>query len=406
MCNGLWDIIDSVGGVEVADAALWVGMPEGYVKARFSDIGLPALICDADGRIRALNSDAGEIFCPEAVPGARLSDLAAKEDDVEGLQRLWLSNASRGRGWSHECRLRGRHGADADVYLVVVPISDQSRDGVTWLVVVDNLTESLIHARELEIYASELGQLYQENRKHLVELQEAQRSREHFFSLVSHELKTPLTSLKAALEMLGSTEAPLPEETYLRRLINNMDRSTTRLERMINDLLDLATVRSGGLSLNLGIIDIVEVIDAVVEEMSLALDDKSVSLMGDWSQKRGLIVKGDEIRLQQIVQNLLSNAVKAAPENGVIHIGASRSSPNVRVSVSNPGVSLDPTVKGRLFDPFRKVSGGGYKAGAGLGLSVVDSLVRAHGGTVSVTDSRRRVSFTFVLPLWRKEGAS
>ena len=372
------------------------------VTTRLQDVGLPAILCDAEGKILAVNSAAARFLCTDATPGRRLSELAAEGEDVDQFKERWRSNRRRS-GWSYACQLRGQQESNLDLHLVVIPVLADASEGEVWLVIVHNLTETLIHARELEIYASELSQLYLRNKQHLGQLQEAQRSRDHFYSLVSHELKTPLTALKAALEMLNIPGLVTPTKKDVWRLINNMNRSTARLERIITDLVDLATARSGGISLYLTAVDMVAVIEAVVEEMATAIREKQLSLLGRWRRKRGIIVKGDEIRLQQVVQNLLSNAIKAAPINGSINISTALSSRHVRVSIANPGVSLDPSVKDHLFEPFRKSAAGGYKPGAGLGLSVVDSLVGAHNGTISVANSRRQVKFTFAIPLWRED---
>ncbi|MDP6454590.1 MAG: HAMP domain-containing sensor histidine kinase [SAR202 cluster bacterium] len=205
--------------------------------------------------------------------------------------------------------------------------------------------------------------------------------------------------------MLGSPEAGIAQSGIVLRLLDNMSRSTARLERLITDLLDVATARSGGLSLYSSPVDMVSIIEQVVDEMTPAANDRDVTIVGKWRKKQGLMVTGDEIRLQQIVANILSNAIKAAPVGGIVRVEATKAAPHAKISVANPSVRLDPEVKDKLFEPFQKSSAGGYKPGAGLGLSVVDSLVKAHGGRISVEDTGRQVRFTFTIPLWRK-GAS
>jgi len=146
----------------------------------------------------------------------------------------------------------------------------------------------------------------------------------------------------------------------------------------------------------------VEVIQAVIDDMAVLMKKKNLSLRWSMAGKSELIVEGDELRLHQIVQNILSNAVKAAPLNGKIRVTASYNSNHVRVVIANPGVKLDPALKSVLFQPFTKSSFGGYKAGAGLGLSVVETLVKAHGGTLEVVEGQRQVAFTFSIPIRRR----
>lgn len=378
-------------------------IPTDAITARLNDVGLPALICDDEGCILALNSGAVDMLAPETAPGMTIAELASSPDDVSAIQRIWQRKSKLREGWDFECRLRGMLGDDRDLHMVVIPVKTGFSEA--WLAVINNLTEALIHSNELEIYARELSELYQNNKRQLVKLQEAEKSREQFYSVLHHELKTPLTSLKAAQEMLGSPEAGLTQSGIVVRLLDNMSRSTARLERLITDLLDVATARSGGLSLYRSPVDMVSIIDQVVDEMTPAANDRNVSIVGKWRKKQGLMVTGDEIRLQQIVANILSNAIKAAPTGGIVRIGAAKAASHAKIHVANPNVRLDPNMKDKLFEPFQKSSAGGYKPGSGLGLSVVDSLVKAHGGRISVEDTGRQVRFTFTIPLWRK-GAS
>ena len=386
-----------------AQHAIEIGNTTDPITARLNEVGLPALICDDEGCILALNSGAVEMLAPETAPGMTIAELASSEDDVSTIQHFWQSRSELRKGGDLECRLRGLLGDDRDLHMVVIPVNTGSSE--VWLAVINDLTETLIHSNELEIYARELSELYQNNKRQLTRLQEAEKSREHFYSVLHHELKTPLTSLKAAQEMLGSPEAGIAQSGIVLRLLDNMSRSTARLERLITDLLDVATARSGGLSLYRSPVDMVSIIEQVVDEMTPAANDRGVSIVGRWRKKQGLMVTGDEIRLQQIVANILSNAIKAAPLGGIVRVEAAKAASHARISIANPGVRLDPDVKEKLFEPFQKSSAGGYNPGAGLGLSVVDSLVKAHGGQISVEDTGRQVRFTFTIPLWRKRAS-
>jgi signal transduction histidine kinase len=269
-----------------------------------------------------------------------------------------------------------------------------------WLTLLEEVTENAIHLRELEIYAQELGTLYQANQRQLRKLQEAEQARDLFYSLVTHELKTPLTSLRAALEMI-TLPTLLPQDAQqARTLVDSMRRSSERLEKMINDLLDLATAKSGGLRLVMKPLDIVECIRSVQAEMMPLAMEKELRVSGIASNRAALMVEGDETRLQQVLQNLLSNAIKAAPRHEAIRMAVKREAAHARVTVTNTGVTIDPALAQRLFEPFRKSSANGYRAGAGLGLSVVDALVRAHHGSVEVIPRSGQVAFAFTVPLW------
>lgn len=365
------------------------------------DIGLGAALCAPDATILSINGHAAEMIGGWAVKGEKLHHLAANQNETEALAQSWNALTGDGIGWTKELHVRGHEGADLDLQLTAMPVSvGDAKPG--WLVIIQNLTESLIHARELEIYAQELSQLHQKNKQNLQRLEEASQSRDDFYALVSHELRTPLTSLKAALEML-STVIERADQAAIERIDSILHRSTFRLERAIDDLLDLATARSGGIMLDFGPVDLTEIVEEVVDDIGPSAEEKELTVRGPTRQDP-LIVRGDEVRLQQITQNLLSNAVKAAPAGGAVRVEIGLDADSAHVSVANPAVQIDPKLKDFLFEPFRKSASGGYQTGAGLGLSVVDALVRAHSGTISVDSDDGAVVFTYTVPLWREDG--
>tara|TARA_Y100000310_G_scaffold342035_1_gene443456 strand:- start:2655 stop:3473 length:819 start_codon:yes stop_codon:yes gene_type:complete len=235
----------------------------------------------------------------------------------------------------------------------------------------------------------------------LERLRQAERFRTQFYSVLHHELKTPLTSIRAALDMLLGPELSATHNTMVTRLLNNMGRSTSRLERLISDLLDVAIAQGDDLPIFRGPVDISNVIHQVVTELTPTADSKGVFIAGGWRGGDGPMVTGDEIRLQQIMANLLSNAIKASPDRGPVLIDIAEVSANAEISVANRGEPLDQELKDRLFEPFQKSAAGGYRAGTGLGLSVVNSLVAAHDGRIDLDDSGGQVKFTIVIPLWR-----
>ncbi|GEM_PF-1901093 len=373
------------------------------VQVRIQDMDWPALLCNPGGREITVNGPAATLLgdvSPHAIWGGPASHVSGA-----GQQPcLWHDRCTPGKGWSTECRVKGREGAPLDLRLVAIPVRTAAAGAPACLVLIENQTEARIHARELEIYAQELSQIYQANRDHLQQLEASQKARDHFFGLVSHELKTPLTSLMAAEEILGDLELSGSDADRARQLLATMRRSTTRLRRLISDLLDLAQAQSGALSLDVGLVDLAEVITVVLDEMAPFIAEKRLSLAWRPTHGDGCVVKGDEIRLQQVVQNLLSNAIKAAPVGGAIRISLGHNGGAALVTVTNLGVQLDPAIKDSLFQPFRKSSAGNFKAGAGLGLTVVNTLVQAHGGSVAVHAGRKNTAFTFSIPLREQEG--
>jgi signal transduction histidine kinase len=361
------------------------------------------MLCTETGVLLAVSGLAAGLLGATAVAGRHIAELAPPGDQRAALVAEWQLHGAAGDGWSYQAQMVGTDGRNLEVQFSAIAAETAGSAERLWLVVLRDVTENTIYLHELEIYARELGALYQANQLQLRQVREMERTRDLFYSLVTHELKTPLTALKAALEMLALPSLLPPEAQQARSLLGSMERSAGRLEKMINDLLDLATAKSGGLHLIKKPVDLLDILRSVQAEMTPLALQKGVSITMPADESRPLVVEGDVTRLQQIVQNLLSNAVKAAPRDGTVRVNAKREATYGRVTVTNLGVSLDPLLAKSLFEPFSKSSANGYKAGAGLGLSVVDALVKAHQGTVSVVPRLDRVAFTFTIPLWRRE---
>ena len=374
----------------------------GTVATSITGLGQPALLCDRAGNVLTANEQSRSLLGQRTTTGTLFHTLLAAGNELEAAwPQVWQHTGA----WSFDVRLRAPSEVEPEPLVRVVAIPATTAEGQgAWLLLIQDLGTTALHVRQLEIYAQELSQLYQANRDYTRQLEEAAESRERFYSVVSHELKTPMTSMKAALEIVSTLEPDKTNATQIRRLVNNIQRSTLRLERLLNDLLDVAVARRGGLFLEFARLDIVDMIDGVVGEMAALVEQKELSLKQSPAHrsKAVLEVRGDRVRLQQVVQNLLSNAVKACPRGGSIGIAAKKQGHYAQVDVTTYGVTIDPEIQAHLFEPFTKSASQGYQAGAGLGLSVVDALVKEHGGSIVCLPGQGQVVFRFTIPLWQE----
>jgi signal transduction histidine kinase len=233
------------------------------------------------------------------------------------------------------------------------------------------------------------------------ELQAAARQKSQFFAHFSHELRTPLNSILGFSEMLQSrVQGPLNQrqEQYIRHVRD----SGKRLLNLINDILDLAKVEAGKLSLHLQPVS-----------LRLAAQEAAAIMVPQASAKHLHLehlvpsdlprVMADPTRVHQILLNLLSNAVKFTPEGGTITISARRSGPSpnfVEVAIQDSGIGIAPEDQARLFrDFFQVASKEGKHQGTGLGLSLSRRLVELHGGKIWLTSAPGQGSrFSFTLP--------
>ncbi len=200
-----------------------------------------------------------------------------------------------------------------------------------------------------------------------------------FYSVISHELRTPLTSIRGALGLIadGVIEQGSNEAT---ELIGIAQKSTTRLIRLINDMLDLRKIEAGKFDLNLAIVCVKDLTDSAVADMRGFAEEKKVRLSAVIDEQ--CFVEVDQDRLTQVLSNLISNAIKYAPENSVVEVKAQKTDNLVRFSVTDTGAGIPKQEQHKLFGKFQQIDSSNTRAkeGSGLGLAISKAIVEEHGG--------------------------
>jgi two-component system sensor histidine kinase BaeS len=230
-------------------------------------------------------------------------------------------------------------------------------------------------------------------------LLEADRARRQLLADVSHELRTPLTSIRGYAETLA-LPAFAPDSPEGRQAVHVVGVEAQRLERIVNDLLDLARLEAGAAAFDAGPVPVRDLFTRVQERHGPAAAAAGVTL--DAQVETGAeVVTGDAARLEQVVQNLTANALRHAPAGGHVSLRATRDAGTVVIAVQDDGAGIAAEHLPHVFDRFYKADasrGGG--AGTGLGLSIVKAIVQRHGGTVRV-ESTPGVATTFEVRLPR-----
>ncbi|MDR3466497.1 MAG: PAS-domain containing protein [Xanthobacteraceae bacterium] len=228
-------------------------------------------------------------------------------------------------------------------------------------------------------------------------LETADQMKVDFVHHVSYELRSPLTTIIGFAHFLSDpATGPLTpkQDEYLGYITS----STNALLAIINNILDLATIDAGAMTLNLGPVDIRAAIDAAAEGIQDRLARDHITLHVEVAPGIGSFT-GDERRVVQVLYNLLANAVGFSPLDGVIIISARRNDDSVSFTVTDSGPGIPPDVKDKVFDWFESHANGSRHRGAGLGLSLVRSFVELHGGKVGVDSVvGRGTSVTCVFP--------
>jgi PAS domain S-box-containing protein len=233
------------------------------------------------------------------------------------------------------------------------------------------------------------------------EAQEAVRVREEFLSIASHELKTPLTTVKGYSQILGRLlRRPAVDTERLVRLADQLQDQLSRFETLIADLLDVSRIQQRGLELRPEPTDLVTLIRTVLSRFEYPADPEPQHIFAVHAPER-LDGVWDPDRLDQVLTNLISNAIKYSPEGGVVSIAvALLEEDQVEFSVTDQGIGIPETEQPQLFRPFaRSETVQRAISGVGLGLYISQQIVTRHGGTITL-DSTPGVGsrFTVWLP--------
>jgi signal transduction histidine kinase len=213
-------------------------------------------------------------------------------------------------------------------------------------------------------------------------LETADQMKVDFVHHVSYELRSPLTTIIGFAHFLSDpvTGPLMPKQA---EYLGYITASTNALLAIINNILDLATIDAGAMSLNLGSVDIRKTIEAAAEGIQDRLATDRIALRVDVDPHIGNFM-GDERRVVQVLYNLLANAVGFSPQDATVGLSARKTDHSVIFTVTDAGPGIPPDVKDKVFDWFESHSNGSRHRGAGLGLSLVRSFVELHGGKVRV----------------------
>jgi signal transduction histidine kinase len=232
------------------------------------------------------------------------------------------------------------------------------------------------------------------------EAQQAIRLRDTFFSIAAHELKTPLTSLLGQAQLVlrrASREGDLSERNQ--HSLEVIERQANRLNSMILAMLDTARLEQGQLRLEEQPTELGELVQRVVAELQPTFEQHTIAVSGAGEP---LVVLGDAMRLEQVLQNLIGNAVKYSPRGGQVRLLLERDGGMARIAVRDEGIGIPAAAIPQLFQRFYRAQNAdeAHITGLGIGLYVVKEIVNLHGGTIAVSSAEGQGSvFRMSLPL-------
>jgi PAS domain S-box-containing protein len=242
-------------------------------------------------------------------------------------------------------------------------------------------------------------------RKHLInnlqtqaqELTQANNIKDQFLAVLSHELRSPLNPILGWSKLLQQKK--LNPDKALEAAIT-IERNAKLQLQLIEDLLDVSKILRGKLVLSTSYISLEPIITAAIETVNLAADAKKIEIKTVFESNIGL-VKGDTVRLQQVVWNLLTNAIKFTPTGGRVEVRLEQVNNHARITVQDTGKGISADFLPHVFDYFRQADSTTTRTfgGLGLGLAIVNSIVEIHGGTVQVESLGEALGATFTVAL-------
>jgi len=293
------------------------------------------------------------------------------------------------RMWTLELELKRKDGSLVWVEVKMTYLRDPDNQAVGILGAARDITERKQAAQRLQLE-------YEHEKDLRQQLEEEMQKRIEFTRALVHELKTPITPVLAATELLlGEIK-----EERLMRLVQSIDRSASNLNQRIGELLDLAKGEIGTLELELEPVDMVLLLQEIGSEMIPVASHNEQSLSLELPSSLPT-VSADKERLRQVVLNLLNNAFKFTPAGGEITLKAKEDGANLVVEIQDTGPGISKEDQERLFEPYyRRVSDRERLSGLGLGLALSKQLVELHGGKIWMKSEKGKGStFGFSLPL-------
>ncbi|MFB2878860.1 PAS domain S-box protein [Floridanema aerugineum] len=312
-------------------------------------------------------------------------------EDVPIMTQKWTQAVKQGSSYQAEGRMRQANGEYRWHLHQAIGQKNEQGEIIKWFGTATDIEAQ----KQLEIGRDRLLQQEQAARE---AAERANRIKDEFLAVLSHELRSPLNPILGWARLLQTRKF---DESRIAQALATIERNARLQTQLIDDLLDVAKILRGKLTLNLSSVNLSFVIEAAIDTVRSTAVAKSIALicvLPNIGQ-----VSGDPTRLQQIIWNLLSNAIKFTPSAGQVDICLERVSNQAKITVKDTGKGISPNFLPYIFESFRQEDASTTRkyGGLGLGLAIVRQLVEAHGGTIKADSPGEGLGATFTvwLPL-------
>jgi two-component system CheB/CheR fusion protein len=224
-------------------------------------------------------------------------------------------------------------------------------------------------------------------------VKELLRKKDEFLSIASHELKTPLTSIKASTQLLGEL-LKAGEQELLPQYLKKADKQLDKLVQLINELLDVSKIDAGKMDMHYEAFDAAELLETTKEYLLASNKKYAVEIFAVTHP-----IVADKGRIEQVIYNFLSNAVKYSPANEELSISITGNEHSFKFSVKDTGTGIPKEKLNLIFERFYRVDESGVKPGLGLGLYISSEIIKKHNGFITVESEMKKGSvFSFTVP--------
>lgn len=403
------------GTQEIAVEAMKLGLDDYILKSAHHYVRLPAAVKSALDKVEAQRKVAGlESRLQTLLDNLNVGIYCLSENGVlleankAFLRLAGLSDITQSTEILSKLQFNGTR--DKEIVLRYeddIPIWVRISQTVTTkegAVIIDGLMEDISLSKQREAERSkamaELATAKEELKRLLGEAREANRIKDQFIAIVSHELRSPLTSILGWAKILRSGKL---NETKLAQGLETIERNANLQNTLIEDILDISRIIQNRLRLNKQPINIPAIIQSVLLDVKPRVQAKSITLESKIGASVGTIM-GDTARLLQVISNLVNNAIKFTPQGGQIFVELQQINSSIQFTVKDTGVGIGADFLPHVFEPFRQADNSKARThnGLGLGLAIVRNLVEMHNGAVSVKSEGigKGATFTVELPIY------
>ncbi len=370
-----------------------VALRQSEERYRYLSDAMPQLvwICNANGEYEHVNQRWRE-FTGQTVEQSQGFGWTTvlHPDDIQPAIQAWTEALRIGEPYEHEMRYQRLDGIYRWHLARGVPIKDEQGRVVKWF----GTSTDIDDRQQLEAERNLLLQLEQAAR---AEAEAANRTKDEFVAMVSHDLRSPLNAILGWAKLLRTRQL---DEATITRALETIESNAKSQVKLLEDLLDMSRIIRGKLQLEISKISLGAIVGVAIETAYPTANAKNIHLESILD-KSSLVISGDINRLQQVMGNLLSNAIKFTPSGGRVEIRLFRNGSDAQITVSDTGIGISSEFLPYVFERYHQGDSTHKQGGLGLGLAIARHLIELHGGTIEASSPGvgQGATFTVKLPL-------